>query len=426
MARYYAFHRFLFVLFILCTNPDVENKKKELCGFLYGIVLPDPKSIYPHTKDNNIDKLIADLKELGINAVRVNTAANSPSGFLRRYDNKYTVSEVSEKVIQDYSNLADFSHYNLFLKKLKENFGDNIITIGIASIGYTTALPCYRTDDCPFKLEPNLEEKSERLPKRYLPDVVGKEYFLGWAYLNTRALVRNLKGLVDIWQVENEVNVTCETVIFGWRHGASWCSREFVRNLVKTIYQAIKDEDEKALTTINLHTDFLSHIDVAQKGEWIKGGIEVDLEDFWDSMDIVGFDFYPNYIAVVSGSENASNPDKAKSVSVTINAIKDFIDKKIKKPVVIIETGYPSAPEELGFSETKQAEYLSNIFKNSQDAINGVIYYTFSTSETFDPERPKYQQVESYFGLIRADGTRKIAFETYKNLQKDNKKTWCK
>lgn len=367
-----------------------------------------------------MEKLVEDIKELSINTVKATT--HIP---IKRFDKKYKVSEINEKIVDEYirsANLLELSKYIFLLKKLRESFGDEIFIIGSASVGYTGELPCYKTDYCPYKMEFNPYD----LPQRYLPDTVGHEHYLGWAYLNSRALAKVYKGLVDMWILENEVNVTCETLAFGWRHGPSWCSREFIKELIQVIHKGIKEEDNEVLTTINLHTDFMYHIDLVQKGKWIEGGIEVDLEDFIDYIDVIGFDFYPNYLAVALG-QTAASPEKAKIVSERIKTIKDFLSSKNReKPILILETGYPSAPTELGFSEDNQSEYISNIFAEAKDKIHGILLFRLDSTEIEEEFRPPYQRIESYWGLYRANGEKKKAFYTYKNLNKENKNIWCK
>ncbi len=398
-----------------------ERKTENLCGFLYGLVLPTPNALYPHIEqfDKKIEILAHDLKELGVNAIRVPT-----EGLIQTFPEKLTVGDITDEKIESY--ILKMNDEAPKIKKMLEYLKsqiDDLVVIGVASIGYTGSLPCYGVENCPFKIEFVIE--NEKLPKRYLPDLVSNENYLGWAYLNARALTRFFGKLIDIWQVENEVNVTCETLVFGWRHGRSWCDRKFIKKLAGTIYKAIKDESPQKMTTINLHTDYKNHIDISGDGKWVTGYLDVDLEDFWDYMDVVGFDFYPNYEGVIN--RRLTDPKRAELVLERIALIKNFMVNKGKtKPIIIIETGYPSGPTELGFDEEKQAEFVRKIFQLTKDNINGTLIFTFYSSEKVEPNRPSYQSIESFWGFYRENGERKKVFYEYKEVDKSDKGTMCK
>jgi hypothetical protein len=388
-------------------------KPKSLCKFIYAMnVGPGEYPRWDAKLDEKIKKLIEDLDELGINGV----------GFwipgARKFDKKLRREDITDEVIDEYMKNLELSDWDKFIDALLET---GRILLGKVSHGYTGSLPCFQQTECPFEIEPTFESNPKNLPKRYLPDVVGKEYYLGWAYLNTRAIVRRYKGKMRVWQVENEVNVTCETILFGWRHGSAWCDREFVKELIKTIAEGIIREDPEALLAINFHTDLPHHMSLTD--EWISGGNYLDdIRDFWDWIDVIGIDFYPNYMAVapIGGNKDLTDPQLAWNFLGRVEAVREVMDEiGDEKPIIIMETGYPSAPEDLGFSEEKQSRFLENIFSAAISAgIFGLWYFKLTSSEVANPEAPDYQRVEGYWGFYRADMSRKPIFFALKNLEK--------
>lgn len=415
MRKYYD--KVIFILSIVILSSCTLQSKQGEKDFIFGIDISwEADPICPVWKDltqsERIAKLLDDLDELGVNGVHFWI---STSSIRDRFDMRISKNEVTDELIEKYIQGSNFSLWDELIDALHEKGLDLLSAV---SHGYTGSLPCFKVDSCPFKLEANLSDDPDELPQRYLPDVVGRDHYIGWAYLNTRAIVRRYRDKIRIWQLENEVNVTCETILFGWRHGSLWCDKDFVIELVGVIREAVLEEDPEASLTINFHTDLPVHMELS--GNWFDGHFEDDVKRFWDFVDIVGLDFYPNYMAVspLGGGVELAEPSLAFEFEGRYRKVREVMeDIGRTKPIMIIETGYPSAPTKYGFSEERQAQFLRNIFDIAiKLGIDGVWYFKLTSPEKTIPSAPDYQQVESYWGFYRADRTRKPIFDAYKEV----------
>jgi len=220
---------------------------------------------------------------------------------------------------------------------------------------------------------------------RLTPDLVGAEVYLGLVSLNVRACVRRYRDRVRVWQIENELNVACETVIWGWRQGALWCDRAFLTRLMKTLHDAVEAEDPEARTTQNFHTDLHWEEDVVAWADWV---------------DIVGLDAFPNYL----------EPEPVQGLLVG-ERVTEALALGLGKPVVVLETGYPTGPAERGYDEEKQAQYVRQAATSTYEAgAAGYFHFTLVSAETGGEG---VQAVEPYWGLIRSDGSHKAGWRAY-------------
>lgn len=283
-----------------------------------------------------------------------------------------TLNEITNEKVEEYLNDAartKWKDYDDMIKTLREEGINLIVGIGV---GYSGALP--------YNSSGNGETK------RINPDIMNPDNYLAHIYLFTRATVRRYRDYVKIWQIENELNVACETVLWGWREGKMWCDTDFKDTLMETLYRAVKEEDPDALTTHNFHTDI----------HWID-----DIRRWINYLDIIGLDAYPNYLN--------GRPIGGSSVG---ERVKIAVSLFQPKPVVVIETGYPSYPPEKEFSEENQAKYIRDAYNSTvENGGMGFLYFTLITSEEGGEG---LQVVEPYWGLFRHDGTPKSAwFEIY-------------
>lgn len=357
----------LFILFfIFACNGYKERKKafpwgdEPILGFSTSIRFFRGESIYQKAKEQ-----AKDMKELGANRVRytiawegVNSTIESPLGI--------TYADVTEEMVSKYIS-SDASSWQIFDQMITAYASENISLILVIAPGYSSSLPLYNGE-------------------RATPDVLGEEEYLTQVFLYARATVRRYKKYAKIWQIENELNVACETVLWGWRDGYNWCDRNFTTRLMKVLYLAVKTEDPSALTTHNFHTDL----------HWIK-----DVENWYDYVDIIGLDAYPNYL-------NGKYPMGEIVGKRVLMAIHYFPDK----PVIVLETGYPTQPVEKGFSEEGQAEYIKEAMLSTfLNGGSGFLYFTFITSE--EPNQQFLQDVEPFWGLYRYDGSKKEGWYSY-------------
>lgn len=290
------------------------------------------------------------------------------------------------------------------------------------------------------------------------PDVLGREEYLARQYRFVRAVVERYDGdgvddapsglRIPLWQTENELNQAFFTAIFGWRHpaflgafGSAWQDWAYVSRILRTLRMAVKDADPTALTTMNFHTDVAAGIN-----EYFGHPGWLEAVGLWrESMDVVSFDAYPNYY-------RASPPDGA-TVGARAAQVRE---QACGRPVIVMETGYPTGPAEAGYDEAQQAAFVRDAFDSSVAAgVQGFFLFGARTSEThaaaitpYDLEQISYlagflesgdagallayafanldyvqnqlasvvQSVEGYWGLYRADGTEKSALQVMRDI----------
>ena len=281
------------------------------------------------------------------------------------------------------------------------------------------------------------------------PDTLGTEYYLGCVYRHVRAAVRRYKDRVHHWVIEGEQNEAQLAVLFGWRSGTAWSNPTFLTDLTATIHDAVRIEDPGAEIAIAFHTDIHENIHdnfilslTAGPYSWTEW-----LEEWDQYLDIVALDCYPNYY-------NA-DPVYGMDVGARVAAAKAIAPGK---SVIVLETAYPvpvpgvTLPDPVDYTEAKQAQYVG-------DAVNSVIangadgFFYFSlksngmqdlyTQQDLDalailgpafhdgdtaaliaflsiPGNIQYctnelvialQNVESGFGLIRSDDSRRPGFD---------------
>ncbi len=222
------------------------------------------------------------------------------------------------------------------------------------------------------------------------PDALGREEYLARQYLVTRATVERFDAdgeqdapgnpRVDLWQIENEVNQAFLTAVFGWRHPSflnafqsAWADTAFVQKLVEVLATAVRDADTEALTVANFHSDVHPQInrDFGQPAWWEW------LSDWHPFLDVVGLDAYPNYYV--------ADPVQGDALA---ERIKTLTEHACGRPVIVMETGYPSGPaEQREFSEEKQAQYFEQAFESAVGAgASGFLWFGAKTAEVLPAE----------------------------------------
>lgn len=330
----------------------------------------------------------------------------------------------------------DWSNFD---QRLGEIVGAGLQPVPIVGHGYTTTLPLL-----------------EGVPAA--PDVLGREEYLARQYRFTRAVVERYDGdgvddapsglRISLWQTENELNQAFFTAIFGWRHpalvaafGSAWQDWAYVTRILETLRLAVKDADPTALTTMNFHTDVHQGIN-----EYFgHPGWYAAIGQWREQMDVISFDAYPNYY-------RSSPPDGA-TVGVRASVVRS---QACGRPVVVMETGYPTGPAESGYDEAQQAAFVRDAFDSSVVAgVSGFFLFGARTSETHTATITPYdleqiallagfletgnaealfqyaitnldyvqnqlagvvQAVEGYWGLYRADGSEKPALQVMRDI----------
>lgn len=224
------------------------------------------------------------------------------------------------------------------------------------------------------------------------PDAIGHDAYLLHLTLYARAAARRYSNRVGVWQLENELNVAIyTTVIPTGRKGNSWADSGFLDRLMGTLAAAVRAEDPEAILTTNFHTDLPTNMH-----DWREAVL-----GWQHHLDWIGLDVYPNYLE----GEPVRSEEAAHRVTEARSLIGD------SKPVLVLETGYPSAPSDAGFGEASQAAYLAAASRAAIGAgACGFFVYTLTTPERSDIFGEGYQEVEGYWGLRRSDGTAKPGY----------------
>jgi hypothetical protein len=326
-----------------------------------------------------------------------------------------------------------------FDARLEAIFAAGLVPVPIVGHGYTTTLPLLAGEPA-------------------APDVLGGEEYLARQYRFTRAVVERYDGdgvddapsgiRIPLWQTENELNQAFFTAIFGWRNPplfeaftSTWTDWAYVTRILETLRLAVKDADPTAWTTMNFHTDVHPRINhhFGDPG-WFEA-----VQQWRELIDVVSFDAYPNYYS-------ASPPDGA-VVGDRAAAIRSV---SCGKPVIVMETGYPTGPAESGYDEAQQARFLRDAFDASVAAgVRGFFWFGSHTSETHAATITPYdlaqihllggffatgdaeallayafanlayvqdqlagvvQSVEGYWGFYRADGGEKASLATMREI----------
>jgi hypothetical protein len=294
--------------------------------------------------------------------------------------------------------------------------------------------------------------------ERATPDALGREEYLARQYLFVRAVVERYDGdgaddsptgiRIDYWQTENELNQAFLTAVLGWRDpafqealGSAWADWDFVSTLMETLRRAVEDADPTALTTMNFHTDIHEGVNhFFRLPSWKEAIVE------WRGhMDLVAIDAYPNYYT--------SDPPRGDVVRARVAEARA---RSGSKPVIVMETGYPTGPAERGFTEESQARYLEEALRGALEAgARGFFWFGSQTSDSHSVAitaedlqqletlagafergevlsllgwllanednvtghfRDVLLSVEGYWGLVRPDDSRKPAYSVFREL----------
>jgi hypothetical protein len=227
------------------------------------------------------------------------------------------------------------------------------------------------------------------LPQGLEPDP-DRALYLKRVSIHAQLMVRHYKDRIKSWQIENEPNWWAEHAAGGWRSGLVWVYEHgFRHELLQTLNDAVHGEDPTATTIINLEADATT----------LDPGI------YSSYCDILGLDFYPNY--------KISHPINTKTLKLA-----DQIAKKLSRPVLVSETGYPSGPSLLGYSADSQTKYVTEACRVAHgfEGVTGIgIWRYIDTAwRSFPPQ-------ENHFGLFDNKGVQKLAWTEFSKVIKELK-----
>jgi len=426
-------------------NPNIHPGAYDICGDNIdnncdGIV-DNPDDVYVQVPEFMLgispgsgDPTVY-LPQLGISWYRMTLSWNLVQTEVT--DPELTMQDLEEhpELIDQFIDSIDWTSMDNQVRRLL-NAGLKVLPV--VGHGYTSTLPFIDGD-------------------RATPDRLGRDHYLAQQYRQVRAIVERYDGdgykdadgiVIKYWQTENELNQAMLTAAWGWRDPSwlaaltsSWASWGFLTDLISTLYQAVHDADPEAVTVQNLHTDIHPNISHAMlQPSWIEAAT------LWrDYMDLIGYDAYPNYYMA----------DPVLGTVVGERA-QTLLEAGCGKPVIVMETAYPTGPEELGYTWDSQAQFIDDAFHTAYAA--GVVgYFSFglvsndSHSVVITPEdiaNLQYisgpftegqilpllfwgithldyinqhfidvlQAVEGYWGVIRSDGVYKPGFYTLQDI----------
>ena len=253
--------------------------------------------------------------------------------------------------------LDDSYHFPLddFVQKMNEA---GITVIGVLGNGYSRFLPL------DLQRVENLGEYLRRLSE------------------SSTAIVRHYKDRVKNWQIENEPNWWKAHYAGHWRRGSVWLDSDNQEPILRALYSVVRAESPDASIIINLEAD-------SKTTDW---------RFYSKYCDVLGLDFYPNYKHPI--------PSDATMISDTAKLVK----RSTGVPCFVIETGYPTGPKWLGYSEERQAKYIRSACEQAFtcDALSGLGW--FRLSDTFWRSFPFH---ENYFGLLSKHGRPKLGWSEY-------------
>jgi hypothetical protein len=222
---------------------------------------------------------------------------------------------------------------------------------------------------------------------RFLPQGASVEHlqeYLKPLVVSWQQIVRHYGGSIDTWQIENEPNWWEGHIAVNWRSGLIWLEHGSVEAILHALYDIVRQECPKGKILVNCEAD--RH--------------NVDWELYAKYCDILGLDFYPAY----------AHPHKTTAEEIGI--VSKDVKKKVGKQLIVAETGQPSGPHLLGYSEEHQAEFIRSACEEAytSDAIDAFCVWRFS-----DSYWKSFPMQENHFGLLTREREPKPAWFEYLN-----------
>ncbi|MEI7528254.1 MAG: hypothetical protein WCK76_04860 [Elusimicrobiota bacterium] len=247
------------------------------------------------------------------------------------------------------------------------------------------------------------------------PGGIGREKYLAMVRWLVGAAARRYGDRVEVWQVENELNIAWVVSVVNWRvPDEAWTDTGYCRQLLKTMADTVHEEGARLGKKLKATHNFATGL------PWQPYTKDSDADDTLSrikglasgpELDIIGIDLYENYFY--------SHP-------LQLDRSADFVKRMVKdypgKPVWVLETGYARGPKERGFTDKAQTDYFSSIFDSCYEAGAEMVlafgwFYNpkgwwNSTGELPPPWHPL--AVEPYWSPLKVshgpDGARQIEY----------------
>lgn len=290
----------------------------------------------------------------------------------------------------------------------------------------------------------------------FCPDYVGHERYKAHFALHVRAVVERYDGdgfldapgglVVRRWLPERALNEAIVEAALGKREPSTfsapysvWMYWDFLDELLRLGATAVREASKEAEVGILIQTDVPRSVSAyVGKPTW-EGALEV-----WASeADFVVIETFPN----------AWLPEPLKAERIAEKVKK--AEKIVKGKPIFVLTGYPSGPEELGYTEELQARFLREAVKAAREAgAEALLWHTVRSKDEAsikpapkdvqdlkdigrfieagdiftivnmaisEPQRMErflsiVKTVEDFAGLLRADGSAKPAWAVFSEM----------
>lgn len=226
---------------------------------------------------------------------------------------------------------------------------------------------------------------------RFLPNDANVEHlrkYIDQIVPSCERILRHYDGKIDTWQIENEPNWWKGHVAVNWRSGLIWLEQESEEMVLHALHDVVRRECPNAKVLINVEAD--------------RHPINWNLYSKY--CDILGLDFYPAY----------AHPHKTSAE--IIKTVSSEVRSQTGKRIIVAETGQPSGPHILGYTEERQAEYVKSACETaySCDSIDALCVWRYS-----DSYWKSFPMQENHFGLLTREREPKPAWFEYANQIKD-------
>lgn len=380
------------MLCLACLSPGCQ-RPASTPSFLWGIVFA------PEANGRNVDAQVRDMREAGANAAKFwfewsrvePIAVTYGDGFVPASPGKYLTREevrASPALIREYAEpshgrfhgLIDWTYYDSLIGQL-----NRAGLTPVPLIADATTAPFMQGNTLRIAPEPAGWTNTEPTPQSPGYIGIGREEYLGHLLLFVAAAARRYSRgdlNVSLWNTENELNWTYVHVLVAkWRKGDAWLDDSFLLDLLATLYEGVHLGNPDARATMNLNIS---------DPDWMA-----DARRYAPFMDVIGLGAYPNYLF---------------GMPILDQQVTDAVDAatRLGKPVMVLETGYPSGPVGLDWSAENQANYLQAAIRGAYDR-GAAGYFHFKLDDEAAP-RDAIQQVENHWGLVDVRGDRKPSF----------------
>ena len=291
-----------------------------------------------------------------------------------------TVEEVKANpaMVDEYIEACNWEPFDTKIRKLQED-GFSLFPI-IAQL-FTGTVPKLNgkpiiphPPDTPVAFSDN--------PFQHQVTPIAPEYFLGHAYLHVRAVVRRYEDITH-WMPDPEINQSALFRLFGgWKAGRCWSDWRFVTAALQTLTQAVKDECPDDKVCLVLNTDQPPAVTLTFGRNPVFAGLGASIMDWSGALtswlkdenvhaDLIGIDVFE--------SQGTNDPHCYERLR---KKIETAVQKASGRPVIIASLGCPSGPKELGWTETYQDTYLREAFRAAvHGGGQGFFYFNVQTPD---------------------------------------------